>query len=343
MHDITRDGEHRMEVLSLETTRSTHDTRTVHPRSRQPRYELIGERHAPVVVVLGGISATRHVASSESDPTPGWWDDVVGRGRAIDTRAFRVLGVDFLDGGRRADGRPKRTVTTHDQAANVARALDELGIDRVHSFVGASYGGMVALAFAERYPDRVDSIVAISAPHEPHPMSTALRALQRRIVELGLDTGRVTDALAIARGLAITTYRSTREFGERFDPSPIERTENDATFPVEGYLRQHGERFASRWSAERFLALSLSGDLHRVDPSAIRTPTTIVAAEGDAIVPGEQLEALAAAIPGPCQLIHLPTVRGHDAFLTEPIAVGVIVHAALHNRVHAATPTTTLL
>jgi len=320
-----------MEVLTLETKRSTRDTRiaTHRDRSREPRHELIGEPGAPVVVVLGGISATCHVASSEDDPSPGWWDDIVGCGRAIDTRGHRVLGVDFLDGGWRSDGRPQRIVTTHDQAANVARVLDALEVERVHSFVGASYGGMVALAFAERYPDRVDGIVAISAPHEAHPMSTALRALQRRIVELGLDTGRATDALAIARGLAITTYRSTREFGERFDSSPIEQSDNDATFPVEAYLRHHGERFAARWTAERFLALSLSGDLHRVDPSAIRTPTIIVAAEGDAIVPGEQLEALTATIGGPRRLIHLPTTRGHDAFLTEPAAIGDIVRNAL--------------
>jgi homoserine O-acetyltransferase len=240
-----------------------------------------------------------------------------------------VLGVDFLDGGWQSDGRPQRIVTTHDQAANIARVLDEIGVDRIHSFVGASYGGMVALAFAERYPDRVGRLVAISAPHEPHPMSTALRALQRRIVELGLDTGRASEALAIARGLAITTYRSAREFGERFGSAPIERSDSDATFPVESYLRHHGERFAARWRAERFLALSLSTDLHRVDPAAIRTPTTIVAAEGDAIVPGEQLETLAARLGGPRQLIHLPTTRGHDAFLTEPAAVGAIVHTAL--------------
>lgn len=319
-----------MEVLSIETSRTTCGTRTTdHVDRPRSRHELVGPSGAPVVVVLGGISATRHVTAGDRDPSPGWWNDIVGHGRAIDTGEFRVLGVDFLDGGRRSDGRPRRTVTTHDQAANVARVLDDIGVERIHSFVGASYGGMVALAFAERYPDRVDGIVAISAPHEPHPMSTALRALQRRIVELGLETGRVSQALAIARGLAITTYRSTREFGERFDAAPIERSENDATFPVEGYLRHHGERFAARWSAERFLALSLSGDLHRVHPAAITTPTTIVAAEGDAIVPGEQLDALARALGGPTRLIHLPTTRGHDAFLTEPTAVGDIVRTAL--------------
>lgn len=293
------------------------------------RYELIGPDAAPVIVALGGISATCHVTATQADPTPGWWNDLVGPARAIDTTRFRVLGVDFLDGGRRADGRPKRTVTTHDQADAVARVLDVCGIARVRAFVGASYGGMVALAFAERYPERVERLVVISAPHEPHPMSTALRALQRNIVKLGLESGRTTDALALARGLAMTTYRSAREFADRFDSAPIARLEGDATFAVEEYLARHGEKFAARWAAERFLALSLSGDLHRVDPSKITTPTTIVAAEGDAIVPAEQLEQLATRLAGPNRLVTLASTRGHDAFLTEPTALGNIVEVAI--------------
>ena len=63
-----------------------------------------------------------------------------------------MLGFDFLDGGRGSDGRPERIVTTHDQADALARVLDEIGVERIQAFVGASYGGMVALAFAERYP-----------------------------------------------------------------------------------------------------------------------------------------------------------------------------------------------
>ncbi|HXT16426.1 MAG TPA: homoserine O-succinyltransferase [Gemmatimonadaceae bacterium] len=284
-------------------------------------YELAGQAGAPLIVVLGGISATRHATA--------WWSDIVGDAKPIDTTRYRVLGVDFIDGGRRADGQPRRVVTTHDQADAIAAVLDEIGVARVHAFVGASYGGMVGLAFAERYQERIERLVAISAPHEPHPMSTALRALQRRIVKLGLETGRTRSALAIARGVAMTTYRSREEFGERFDPRPDSLYDNDATFPVESYLAHHGEQFADRWSAERFLALSLSGDLHRVDPARITTPTVIVAAEGDAIVPGAQLEALAATIAAPTRLIHLASTCGHDAFLTEPDALGTILEIAI--------------
>jgi homoserine O-acetyltransferase len=240
-----------------------------------------------------------------------------------------VLGVDFTDGGRARDGRPARAVTTHDQARAIARALDAIGVDQAHAIVGASYGGMVALAFAELYPHRLERLVVISAPHEPHPMSTALRAVQRQIVELGLSTGETRRAMTIARGLAMTTYRSREEFAERFDTAPAEQGPGRATFPVEAYLRTHGERFAARWTAERFLALSLSIDLHRVDPRAIRTPTIVVAAEGDAIVPRAQLEALVSQLAGPAQLVDLASTRGHDAFLTEPDALGRILGRAL--------------
>jgi len=282
-----------------------------------------------VIVVLGGISATRHVTANHADPRPGWWNDIVGDGGTIDTTTHRVLGVDFLDGGRARDGRPARTVTTHDQAAAVAAALDAIGVAQAAAFVGASYGGMVALAFAETYPHRVERVVAISAPHEPHPMSTALRALQRRVVELGLATGHSREAMSIARGIAMTTYRSGREFAGRFDTEPVERGSGWAAFPVERYLRAHGERFAERWAAERFLALSLSADLHRVEPAAISTPTTLISAEGDTIVPREQLETLAQRLAGPARLVDLPSIRGHDAFLTEPATLGPILERAL--------------
>jgi homoserine O-acetyltransferase len=283
-----------------------------------PRYTLVGKTDAPIVVVLGGISATRHVVFGENGEA-GWWSKVAGEGQAIDLTRWRVLGLDYMDGGRDATGRPRRQVSTHDQAQWLARVLSAIGAGRAHSIVGSSYGGMVALAFAERFPQLVERLVVISAPHESHPMSTALRTLQRRTVELGLETGRVTDAMSIARGIAMTTYRTAGEFAERFN----------SHFAVDAYLRDRGARFADRMRPERFLALSLSTDLHKVDPSRITTPTTIVAAEGDTIVPRGQLDALASRLGGARHLIDLPTRVGHDAFLVETAAVSSIINAAL--------------
>src|SRR6185503_10992621 len=185
------------------------------------------------------------------------------------------------------------------------------------------------LAFAEPYPERVEQLVVMSAPHESHPLSTAVRSVQRRVVELGLETGKTHEALSLARALAMTTYRSAREFADRFDCTPSIHGGRDATFAVERYLRHHGEKFASRWRPSRYLALSLSGDLHTIDPSEIRTPTVLVAAEGDLIVPAQQMERLAEQLAGPARLVHLPTTHGHDAFLTEPTRVGRILTDAL--------------
>ncbi len=292
-------------------------------------YEITGPASAPVVVVLGGISAGRRVTGPQDDRPRGWWSEVVGTDRAVDTARLRVLGLDYLDGGCGADGRPARIVTTHDQADALAEVLRTLGIDSVLAIVGSSYGGMVALAFAERYPTLCERLVVISAAHQPHPMTTALRSIQRGIVELGLDTNRATAALSLARGLAMTTYRSSREFADRFNCAPEAVEAGQASFPVESYLRHHGDTFAATWRPERFLALSLSCDLHRIDPRAIRTPTTLVAAEDDAIVPRAQIVTLAAALAGPVELIDLPTPYGHDAFLAESDRIGSIVSSAI--------------
>jgi homoserine O-acetyltransferase len=293
------------------------------------RYELTGPPDAPVVVVLGGVSASRHVAQSAAEPRPGWWDAQVGPGRSIDTRLHRVLGIDYLDGGRRPDGRPARIVTTHDQATALASLLDALAISRVHAVIGASYGGMVGLAFAERYPDRLDQLVVISAAHESHPMSTGLRALQRRVVELGLDHGVGDEALAIARGIAMTTYRTAREFAERFENAPTFNGDTEVSFEVERYLLSRGADFAAKFRPEYFLALSLSSDLHRVDPAGIRTPTTIIAAEGDTLVPEEQTRDLAHRLGAPARFELVETIFGHDAFLKEAAKFGRILSTAL--------------
>src|ERR1051325_5571617 len=292
-----------------------------------PRYSLEGPANAPVVAVLGGISATRNVVGTAT--RDGWWSEIAGAGRAIDTNRVRVLGLDFLDGGRDASGRPERIVTTRDQAAALRRVLQAEDTDRLSEIVGSSCGGMVGLAFAERFESLVDRLVVISAAHESHPMSTALRTLQRRIVELGLETDRRDQAMSIARGLAMTTYRTAGEFAARFASQATALSSNDASFEVDRYLRARGDAFAERMPAERFLALSLSGDLHSVDPSRITVPVTLVAAEGDAIVPIDQMQQLAGRLGGPVHFVHLPTRVGHDAFLVEVERVSSIVTNAL--------------
>ena len=291
--------------------------------SRAARYEIVGPRSAPVVVVLGGISATRHVTASVSDPRPGWWEDVVGPGRAIDTRQFRVLGIDYP-----TNGSSEGIVTTTDQADVLAAALDQVGVRRAHAVIGASYGGMVALAFGAKFPARARRLIVIGAAHESDPIATALRHLQRRVVALGCASGHERDGLAIARGIAMTSYLTPRYFEERIadcDPNDSRVIENR----IGEYLKTRGEKFADQWTAERYNALSLSLDLHQIRPEDVTAPTTVIAVSEDRLVPIAQSRELARRLAGPSQIIELDSAFGHDAFLGDWSRVAPFINELL--------------
>jgi homoserine O-acetyltransferase len=282
-------------------------------------YRLAGARGAPVVAVLGGISAGRNVFSLDS-AAPGWWQDAIGPGRALDTERFRVLGIDFLGGSHRSTGPAQGeifpSISAFDQAHLLLALMDLLGIERLQASLGASYGGMVTLALAQAHPARVRHAVVLSAAHRTHPMSTAWRSVQRAIVRYALSHGEGPRGLMLARALAMATYRSAREFEERF-PGPAEATPDGFRFPVESYLMARGESYAAVYKPEAFVCLSESIDLHRVDPAAIRVPTTLLGVQEDQLVPIADMRELRDRHAGNCSLVEISSIYGHDAFLKE--------------------------
>ncbi len=282
------------------------------------RATLCGREGAPVVVVLGGISANRFVARC-ADGRPGWWASLVREGSGVDLAHFQVLGLDFA-----ADETGRTAPSSAEQARVVCAALDAIGAAKAHAIVGASYGGMVALAVAEHHADRVDRVVAVSAGACPHPFATALRELQRRVVDLGIRNGDADEALSIARGIAMLSYRTAEEFDQRFSGGIPGQDCLGASGAGE-YLRARGEQFRAVMSPERFLSLSASIDRHFVDPDRIAAPTLIIGAETDQLVPPAQLRALHAGLRGPSQLHLLPCLYGHDMFLKEPEALAALV------------------
>lgn len=301
------------------------------------RYRLVGRAGAPVVLALGGISADRCV-SSRPGGTPGWWGALFGPGKAVPTERFRVLSFDFLGGngattgprtlppGMAADepcttgsgGAPSAfpEVSTFDQARVLLVLLDRLGIARLHAIVGASYGGMVGLAAATLRPDVTDRLFVISAAHESAPLATAWRVIQRRIVQLAASAGRTSDGLALARALAMTTYRTPDELAARF-PGPRRADADPDAFPVWDYLAARGEDYVQKVHPEAFVTLSRSIDLHSIEPEKIVTPLTLVSVRQDQCVPPSLTEALARRVAGPCELVTLDSIYGHDAFLKE--------------------------
>lgn len=274
------------------------------------RYELVGDANNEVIAVLGGISAGRHVTAHTRDESEGWWQEQCGFGRALDPTDVAILGIDFLGAQlQRGDYVPR--VDTRDQAHALAAVLDHLEIPRLCAFVGSSYGGMVALAFAALYPERVSRLVVIGAAHEPHPMASAVRSIQRDTVRLAISHGNAAAGLDLARRLAMTTYRTAEEFAERFADSG----------EVEAYLAHCGRRYVEQFTPERFLCLSQSIDLHSVDPAHITVPCTLVAIEGDAIAPPWQIRQLAAQLGEHATFIQIQSIYGHDAFLKETAAI----------------------
>ncbi len=278
---------------------------------------IVGAAGAPVLVALGGISANRFVAD-DSAGGPGWWSGLIGPGRAIDPARWRVLGLDFA-----ADDEGRAAPSTADQAEVLEAALDTAAINKVHAILGASYGGMIALAFAALHPERVAKLVVLSAATAPHSFSTAQRELQRRVVALGLEAGRGEEGLAIARGMAMLTYRTAAEFGARF-AGGIEAESPLAPSAPGAYLRARGATYPAVMSPGRFLSLSASIDRHKVDPAAVRCPVLAIGATSDNNVPSTQMEALAAALPN-ARLQLRDCLQGHDMFLVEAEALGATI------------------
>ncbi|NRA95958.1 MAG: homoserine O-acetyltransferase [Planctomycetes bacterium] len=319
-------------------------------------FEQWGDVNAPgdrTVVIMPALSASAHVTSSDADPTPGWWEAMVGPGRWIDTDKWRVvagaiLGAPFgttspiseNEQAGRQWGRDFPQITPADQARCHALLLDHLGLDRVHAIVGSSLGGMQVLQFAAVFPDRVGRIVAISATGKTTPGTVALRRVGRNAIlnDPDFNGGRYESGkgpfrgLAVAREFGTICYRSRDEFNQRFDWNPDPEgpfTPQSLTYEVERYLAHQGERFANVFDANCYLLLSRCMDLMDLGAGfdlyadgvlRIRCPSMIIGVDRDMLIPPSEQQHLAHLLESHGREVRfeiLPSLFGHDAFLKE--------------------------
>ncbi len=289
------------------------------PLSRaELRLRIYGDLEKPVIAVAGGVSANRVVADAGGEK--GWWRDIVARSGAIDLNQFCVLGFDFLP----ADKQTARTISTADQARALAAALSSLKIETLFAFAGASYGGMVALAFAAAYPARVKHLCIVSAAAKPHPAATAMRGVQRRIIDFAQRVGEPREGVRLARQLAMISYRTPEEFSERFDHIPGAAA-GDA-YAVCDYLIARGRAYPM--PAERYLTLSDSVDRHSVDTTTIDAESLLIAVKSDQLVPVADMRSLARALD--CAVFaEIDSLYGHDAFLKEAAIIGPVIKTFL--------------
>jgi homoserine O-acetyltransferase len=273
----------------------------------------------------------------------GWWRDLVGPGRAIDTEHSFVLATNVIgscygstgpdSNGLLPDGRPFPEISVQDMGGAQQRLLEVLGIERLRLVIGGSLGGLQALTWAGQDALPVDQVIAIGAADRLPALQLALCHAQHVALELGLGHGDAEGGLKAARAVAMATYRSNPHFEVRFGRSPA--PSGSRRFAVESYLDHHGDRLAERFSAWSYLLLSramanFAWDL-RVQEG---TRVDLVSIRHDWLFPEPAVESLHARLrlKGVAGTIaRLDTEMGHDAFLAEQQALSAILRPLLQD------------
>jgi homoserine O-acetyltransferase/O-succinyltransferase len=329
-------------------------------RSAQVAYETWGELDAArsnAVLLFTGLSPTAHAASSRQDPAPGWWENMLGAGRAIDTDRWFVICVNSLGscfgstGAASTDpsnGAPYRLrfpeLALEDIARGGYEVLRSLGIERADTVMGPSMGGMVVLAFAAQFPGASRRAIVVSGTAAAAPFSIALRSIQREAIvadpawregNYEPDAPPIT-GLRIARKLGTVTYRSAAEWQERFGrheflATPgIRKVPFASDYAVQSYLEAQTGRFVRVFDANCYLYLSRAMDLfdlaqHRGSHRAALEPSRlehvlVIGVESDMLFPLREQRVLADACESAgirTRFVPLPSVQGHDSFLVD--------------------------
>lgn len=273
-----------------------------------------------------------HALTGSADAAAGWWRGLIGPGAPLDTARFAVLAPNLLGscygstGPAHAAGRFP-ALTTRDLARALGVLLEQLGIPRVALVTGGSLGGMVALEFAASFPGRAARAVVFAAPAVQGDAAIGWGHVQRELIAaLGAD------GLALARRVAMLTYRTPHGLARRFRRAAAP----EGGFAVESWLRAHGAKLTERFAAESYLALLGAMDSHDVGRGrgsvaerlrASGTCFTGVGIPGDVLYPDSEVRAWVDAAGA--QYRAIDSEHGHDAFLLERDQVGAILVEAL--------------
>ncbi|WP_427925199.1 homoserine O-acetyltransferase MetX [Streptomyces sp. cg40] len=311
------------------------------------------------VLVLHALTGDSHVAgpAGPGHPTPGWWDALIGPGRALDTDRWFVVAPNVLGGCQgstgpsslRPDGRrwggSFPFLTQRDQVAVEAGLADELGIQRWALVLGGSMGGMRALEWAVTYPERTDALLLLATTASASAEQIAWTDIQLHAIRSDphWQGGDYHDTdpgphvgLGLARRLAHVTYRSEQELAVRFGRAPQDAEDpwNGGRYQVESYLDHHAAKLVRRFDAGSYVTLAETMNSHDIGRdrgdtrAALRrvTARTLVAGvDSDRLYPPSQQAELANGIPGADRLRVIDSPYGHDGFLIETEQVAALV------------------
>ncbi|HVS53131.1 MAG TPA: homoserine O-acetyltransferase [Opitutaceae bacterium] len=336
------------------------------------RYETYGTLNATrdnAIVICHALSGDHHCAGwhSPDDRKPGWWNNLIGPGKAVDTRRFFVICANVLGGCQGstgpsstnpATGRPYGILFPFVTILDMVRAqkllLDHLGVVELHGVIGGSMGGMQALLFAIEYPRFTRRVLAMATTGRESAQAIAFNEVGRQAImqdpawnrgDYPKDTGpRV--GLAIARMMAHITYVSDasmdRKFGRRKKGGAhAEAYTFEQQFEVEGYLRHQGQSFINRFDANTYLYITRALDQFDLEHAygsleaafaPVDAETLVVGFASDWLFPPEQNRSLALALLRAgkrASYAELDTDLGHDSFLLESEELYALVRAFL--------------
>jgi len=308
------------------------------------------------VLVTTGLSPSSHIASNELNIEQGWWENIIGPNKAIDTNRFFVICANSLGSCFGSTGPSSKNPQTNqpyqllfprlsieDIASSLISLVKHLGINQLQTIVGPSMGGMTALSIVQQAPEITKEMILISTSASSRPFSIALRSLQRKMItsDPAWKNGNydLTDlpleGMRLARFLGMVTYRSPEEWNQRFGRDLIEDIDTNAnlfdnTFKVESYLHNRSDDFIKHFDPNSYLYLSRAIDLFDLMNDSNALPkefnhTTlkkikIIGVDSDYIFPFEcqnELHKMFLSSGIQSELIQLQSIQGHDSFLVD--------------------------
>ncbi len=316
-------------------------------------YGTLNKERSNAILVLHALSGDAHAAGvHEGQDDPGWWDSLIGPGKAFDTDRYFFVCSNVLGGCKGSSGpssvNPKTNkpyaldfplIAIDDMVNCQKRLIDHLGIEKLLSVVGGSMGGMQVLSWLVNYPDRICSAIPIATAVRHSPQQIAFNEVGRQAImaDAAWKSGNYYEGpppdkgLAVARMIGHITYMSDASMAEKFgrqrknNAEPFKFT---ADFEVEGYLRYRGDSFVKRFDANSYLYLTKA--LDNFDASGgktlqdalrqVKAKVLVIAFKSDWLYPAYQSKDIAKA----CKLsgveasyYEIDSTYGHDAFLLE--------------------------
>ncbi|HSC35638.1 MAG TPA: homoserine O-acetyltransferase [Thermodesulfobacteriota bacterium] len=316
-------------------------------------YGTLNENKTNAVLILHALSGDAHAAGLDVEQkNPGWWDSMIGPGRAFDTNKYFVISSNVIGGCKGSTGPSSINpatgrqyaldfpiVTINDMAEAQRRLIDHLGIDKLLTAVGGSMGGMLALSWLVRYPDRIRSAIPIATAIKHGPQQIAFNEVGRQAImaDPHWNSGNYyggplpAKGLAVARMIGHITYMSDLSMEEKFGRQRKIGTEPfkfTADYEVEGYLRYRGDSFVKRFDANSYLYITKAMDNFDATEwrplqdslQGLKTKVLVIAFKSDWLYPAYQSKEIVKA----CKRSGIETTYcevdstyGHDAFLLE--------------------------